>query len=155
MSQIKSKAMNLQTLSEDTHSQLKKNVYQNYNQFIETAKEISFLESEMYQLSHMITEQRNLLTSLMDSSILGEKVSKIYSHRNDGLAKSVLLSWENHLNYHLSHSTQLMIIPPKSINITFTWQDWCGKHSHAYHYHIGIVSSIVVKTRIPGRRIRR
>lgn len=82
MSQIKSKAMNLQTLSEDTHSQLKKNVYQNYNQFIETAKEISFLESEMYQLSHMITEQRNLLTSLMDSSILGEKVSKIYSHRN-------------------------------------------------------------------------
>ena len=65
---------NIKTLSEDTHSQLKRNVYQNYNQFIETAKEISFLESEMYQLSHMITEQRNLLTSLMETSILGEKV---------------------------------------------------------------------------------
>jgi hypothetical protein len=53
---------------------LKKNVYQNYKQFIETAKEISYLESEMYQLSHMITEQRNLLTCLMETSILGEKV---------------------------------------------------------------------------------
>ena len=64
----------IQTLSEDTHSQLKKNVYQNYGQFIETAKEISFLESEMYQLSHMITEQRNLLQSLAETSILGDKV---------------------------------------------------------------------------------
>jgi exocyst complex component 8 len=52
---------------------------QNYNQFIETAKEISFLESEMYQLSHMITEQRNLLTSLIETSILGNKVSNWYN----------------------------------------------------------------------------
>jgi hypothetical protein len=29
----------------------------------------------MYQLSHMITEQRNMLTSLMETSILGDKVS--------------------------------------------------------------------------------
>ena len=63
-----------QTLLEDTHLQLKKNVYQNYGQFIDTAKEISFLESEMYQLAHMITEQRNLLHELMDASVLGDKV---------------------------------------------------------------------------------
>jgi hypothetical protein len=63
-----------QTLSESTHSQLKKNVYQNYRQFIDTAKEISFLESEMYQLSHMITEQRNLLSELMLTSASGDKV---------------------------------------------------------------------------------
>lgn len=31
----------IQALSEETNSQLKKNVYQNYMQFIETAKEIS------------------------------------------------------------------------------------------------------------------
>lgn len=31
----------MQTLSEETNMQLKKNVYQNYMQFIETAKEIS------------------------------------------------------------------------------------------------------------------
>ena len=66
----------LQTLLEDTHLQLKKNVYQNYGQFIDTAKEISFLESEMYQLAHMITEQRNLLHELMDASVLGDKVKK-------------------------------------------------------------------------------
>ena len=66
---------NIHTLSEDTHSQLKKNVYQNYGQFISTAKEIAFLESEMYQLSHMITEQRNLLQTLAETSILGEKAA--------------------------------------------------------------------------------
>ena len=66
---------NIQTLLEDTHLQLKKNVYQNYGQFIDTAKEISFLESEMYQLAHMITEQRNLLHDLMDASVLGDGVS--------------------------------------------------------------------------------
>ncbi|CAB4056982.1 EXOC8 [Lepeophtheirus salmonis] len=38
---------NIKSLSEDTHSLLKKNVYQNYRQFIETAREISFLESEI------------------------------------------------------------------------------------------------------------
>ena len=49
-------------------------MYQNYRQFIDTAKEIAFLESEMYQLSHMITDQRNLLFELMQFSVSGEKV---------------------------------------------------------------------------------
>ena len=39
----------IQTLSDDTNNQLKKNVYQNYSQFIETAKEISHLETDMYR----------------------------------------------------------------------------------------------------------
>ena len=30
----------------------------------------------MYQLAHMITEQRNLLHELMDASVLGDKVRK-------------------------------------------------------------------------------
>ena len=76
----------MQTLSEDTHSQLKKNVYQNYGQFISTAKEISSLEDEMYTLSHMITEQRNLLQRLAETSILGDKVSADHS---------LSLSWIN------------------------------------------------------------
>lgn len=58
-------------------------------QFIDTAKEISRiftkifkyevinsllldLESEMYQLNHLLTEQRSLLTSLYNTSILGD-----------------------------------------------------------------------------------
>ncbi|KAB7497196.1 Exocyst complex component 8, partial [Armadillidium nasatum] len=63
----------IQQLAEDTNTQLKKNVYINYMQFIETAKEISYLESEMYQLSHLITEQKSLLTSLLEISISGER----------------------------------------------------------------------------------
>ncbi len=65
---------NIAALSEDTHAQLKKNVYQNYGQFMNTAKEISFLESEMYQLSHMITEQRNIIQRMSETSVLGDKI---------------------------------------------------------------------------------
>jgi len=64
----------IQTLSDDTNNQLKKNVYQNYSQFIETAKEISHLENDMYRLSHMITEQRKMLTGLLETSLLGDRV---------------------------------------------------------------------------------
>ena len=64
----------IQGLSDDTNNQLKKNVYQNYSQFIETAKEISHVESDMFRLSHMITEQRKMLTGLLETSLLGDRV---------------------------------------------------------------------------------
>lgn len=54
----------IQALSEETAQSLKRNVYQNYRQFIETAREISYLESEMYQLSHILTEQKGILESV-------------------------------------------------------------------------------------------
>nr|XP_040222119.2 exocyst complex component 8 [Anopheles coluzzii] len=63
----------IQSLSETVSSTLKKHVYENYMQFIETAKEISHLESEMYQLSHILIEQRNLLTTLRDESMLDDQ----------------------------------------------------------------------------------
>lgn len=83
----------IQALSEETNQYLKKNVFRNYMQFIETAKEISCklvslsfktslrlnlnyctdLESEMYQLSHLLSEQRSLLIALLENSILGDK----------------------------------------------------------------------------------
>ncbi|ESN89846.1 hypothetical protein HELRODRAFT_194798 [Helobdella robusta] len=61
-------------LREETSVNLKKNVYKHYSQFIETAKEISILEGEMYQLSHLLTDQKNLMTSLMELSIRGTKI---------------------------------------------------------------------------------
>lgn len=61
----------IQTLAEETASALKKNVYENYMQFIETATEISHLEAEMYKLSHLLSEQRTVLTTLSHASILG------------------------------------------------------------------------------------
>ena len=71
----------IQELADSTSASLKLNVYQNYIQFIETAKEISHLESEMYQLSQLLSDQRSLL------SILG-------SNRNAGLIFEVNLENE-------------------------------------------------------------
>lgn len=62
----------IETLAEETASALKKNVYENYMQFIETASEISHLEAEMYKLSHLLSEQRTVLTNLSHASILGQ-----------------------------------------------------------------------------------
>ncbi|PNF29096.1 Exocyst complex component 8 [Cryptotermes secundus] len=72
--ELQQQRQKIQTLADETNILLKKNVYQNYMQFIETAKEISHLESEMYQLSHMLTEQRSLLSSLAATSLLGDKI---------------------------------------------------------------------------------
>ncbi|XP_020606527.1 exocyst complex component 8-like isoform X2 [Orbicella faveolata] len=61
----------IQTLSEETAVSLKKNVYKNYMQFIETSKEISYLEAEMYQLGHFLAEQKSILSSQQDMSLFG------------------------------------------------------------------------------------
>lgn len=61
-------------LSEKTAQELKKNVYKNYSQFIETAREISILEGEMYQVSHMLTEQKTLMTNMLEMSLVSDKV---------------------------------------------------------------------------------
>ncbi|KAF2358031.1 Exocyst component Exo84 C-terminal [Trinorchestia longiramus] len=71
--ELQQQRQRIQQLAKETNALLKKNVYNNYMQFIETAKEISQLESEMYQLSHLITEQKSLLTSMLEVSVSGEK----------------------------------------------------------------------------------
>ncbi|XP_071945087.1 exocyst complex component 8-like [Antedon mediterranea] len=60
--------LKVRNLSEETNLALKKNVYKNYAQFIETAKEISYLESEMYQLSHILTEQKGIMDIMLEMS---------------------------------------------------------------------------------------
>ncbi|KAL9888253.1 exocyst complex component Exo84 [Glossina fuscipes fuscipes] len=56
----------IHTYRDQTSSTLKKSVYANYMQFIETAKEISHLESEMTQMSLLLQEQHNILSCLTD-----------------------------------------------------------------------------------------
>ncbi|XP_030261537.1 exocyst complex component 8 [Sparus aurata] len=63
----------IQNLADETAQNLKKNVYKNYRQFIETAKEISYLESEMYQLSHILTEQKSIMESITQALLLTDK----------------------------------------------------------------------------------
>lgn len=63
----------IQNLADETAQNLKKNVYKNYRQFIETAKEISYLESEMYQLSHILTEQTSIMESITQALLSTDK----------------------------------------------------------------------------------
>ncbi|KAJ6634747.1 Exocyst complex component 8 [Pseudolycoriella hygida] len=72
-SELQQRKLKIQNFSDQTSTQLKKHVYANYMQFIETAKEISHLESEMYQLSHLLIEQRNILATLKEESLNDQK----------------------------------------------------------------------------------
>ncbi|CAK9816016.1 Exocyst complex component 8 [Anthophora plagiata] len=69
--ELRQQRAKIQELANNTSAQLKRNVYQNYMQFIETAKEISHLESEMYQLSQLLSEQRSLLSTLGSTRTAG------------------------------------------------------------------------------------
>lgn len=52
-------------------------------QFIETAKEISHLESEMYQLSQLLSEQRSLLSALNSKRSTGTMFDDILKNNQD------------------------------------------------------------------------
>lgn len=65
----------VQSLGDETAQILKKQVYKYYQQFIETAKEISYLEGEMFQLNHILTEQMNLMDSM--SNIFSAKKKEV------------------------------------------------------------------------------
>ena len=54
----------IQGVAEKTAKKLKQNVYQNYALFIDTSREISSLEAEMYQLSHLLNEHQVLTSSI-------------------------------------------------------------------------------------------
>ena len=69
-SELQKRKQKLQNTSLQVSLKLKQKVFENYSQFIDTAREISLLESEMYQLSHILVEQRGLLSSLREESLL-------------------------------------------------------------------------------------
>ncbi|KRZ95739.1 Exocyst complex component 8 [Trichinella sp. T8] len=58
----------VQFLAEDFSESVKKNVFYNYNQFIETSKEVSRLENDMVHLSLIIGEQKCVIESMMNTS---------------------------------------------------------------------------------------
>jgi len=54
----------VQQLGDETAKVLKQQVYKNYQLFIDTAKEIRYLETEMKSLNDILTEQRTLMDSM-------------------------------------------------------------------------------------------
>ncbi|VDM11928.1 unnamed protein product [Wuchereria bancrofti] len=54
---------------------VKKSVFLNYKKFIDTAREVSYLEQEIYELSSLLSDQRMLIETLMQMT--GEDRSSI------------------------------------------------------------------------------
>ena len=67
----------VQGIADSTAQQLKQNVFKNYVLFIESSKEISALESEMYQLGQNLHEQQELTHTLQNLSIMDAKPSSM------------------------------------------------------------------------------
>lgn len=77
----------VQSCADETNTQLKKNVYKNYQLFIDTSKEISFLKSEMSQLNRYLNEEYKLLDQLLGISIGGSKAGLTASEKKEALDK--------------------------------------------------------------------
>ncbi|EFO83779.1 CRE-EXOC-8 protein [Caenorhabditis remanei] len=60
--QLRSEMSALNHASQET---LKNNVFRNYQQFIDSSKEISHLEREIYQLTHSLIEQKQVIENLL------------------------------------------------------------------------------------------
>ena len=73
--QLKHHKMDVLGLANDTSQKLKENVYKNYELFIDTSKEISALEGEMYQLSHLLHEHEVLTHTLQAITDTDERAS--------------------------------------------------------------------------------
>lgn len=56
----------IQKHADETNSQLKKNVYQNYSLFIESSREIATLKEEMRQLNNLLEQQQASMNRLLD-----------------------------------------------------------------------------------------
>ena len=56
----------IQRFADETNSQLKKNVYQNYSLFIDSSREIATLKDEMRQLNTLLEQQQTSMNKLLD-----------------------------------------------------------------------------------------
>jgi len=59
----------IQKVAEETAMELKQNVFKNYSLFIDTSKEISHLETEIFELSHQLHEQESLAHAMQKMTI--------------------------------------------------------------------------------------
>jgi DNA replication initiation complex subunit (GINS family) len=70
-------------ISSEAKTELKQNVYRNHTKFIETAKEVSSLESEVYQLHSLLADEKQLLNTVKELLNVESKVRKktiVYIH---------------------------------------------------------------------------
>lgn len=103
----------VQRLGDETSISLKKNVYRNYRQFIDTSKEISYLEAEMYQLNHLLTEQKSLLADQLETSIFERP--KGLPNMKDPAKEEVKAKKKNFLNNLVATKETIRLLSTKDI----------------------------------------
>ncbi|CAF0909120.1 unnamed protein product [Adineta steineri] len=78
-------------ISSEAKTELKQNVYRNHTKFIETAKEVSSLESEVYQLHSLLADEKQLLNTVKELLNVEKKNDSSETSEND--------SWETLLHH--------------------------------------------------------
>ncbi|XP_065559915.1 exocyst complex component 8-like isoform X1 [Artemia franciscana] len=73
LTELQQKKQYLQKLAEECSTTLKQNVYHNCSPLIAAYRETSNIESEIYQTGHLIGEQKDFLSYLLDISVLNDK----------------------------------------------------------------------------------
>lgn len=77
----------VQSDSDETNGQLKRQVYKNYQLFIDTSKEINYMKNEMSQLNSLINEELKLIESKMSVSICGSRAGLSVTEKKEALEK--------------------------------------------------------------------
>lgn len=114
----------IQKVAEETAMKLKQNVFKNYSLFIDTSKEISHLETEMFELSHQLHEQESLAHSIrkMYVSADGSQRQTDSSGKDEKRSIASLLETVEGCSSvtevpgrYLIHSSHLVEIDPESL----------------------------------------
>ncbi|CAF1059844.1 unnamed protein product [Didymodactylos carnosus] len=63
-------------IASEAKTELKQNVYRNHTKFIDTAKEVSSLESEVYQLHSLLADEKSLLNTVKELLNVEDKSGK-------------------------------------------------------------------------------
>lgn len=80
---LKNMKRRMQLISSEAKTELKQNVYRNHTKFIETAKEVSSLESEVYQLHSLLADQKQLLNTVKELLSVDTKVILSFDRSNN------------------------------------------------------------------------
>ncbi|CAF4218182.1 unnamed protein product [Adineta steineri] len=69
-------------IASEAKMDLKQNIYRNHTKFIETAKQVSSLESEVYQLHTLLADEQQLLNTVKELLTIEDKVRLFNLYEN-------------------------------------------------------------------------
>jgi len=69
-------------ISSEAKTDLKQIVYRNHTKFIQTAKQVTSLESEVYQLRSLLTDEKQLFNTVKELLYVENKVRLVDLYEN-------------------------------------------------------------------------